>query len=420
MRYRCVRCGRAADAVDGFICSCGGIVEVEHIFPEASLELFEHRLSNIEEPYNSGVWRYKELVHPEINPSHIITRPEGNTNLYRRRKVSDYIGIKNVLMKHEGENPTGSFKDRGMTVAVSEAVRAGAVTVACASTGNTSASMAAYAAQAGLKAVVFVPEGEISIGKLSQALAYGAQVIQVKGLFDDAMRIVKEASRQLGLYVLNSLNPWRIEGQKSIVFEALQQMQWSPPDWIVAPAGNLGNTSAFGKALKELKQLGFLEKVPRIASVQAEGANPFYRLWKGKHNRLEHVEAHTVASAIQIGNPVSWMKALESIRFTDGEVEQVSDTEILDAKAVVDATGVGCEPASAASVAGARKLAEQGVIDRDEDVLCILTGNLLKDPDTTVRYHMGKLPMTVSRANKLVAVEPDIGSIEEVLHTPVL
>ena len=418
MRYRCVRCGRAADAMDGFICSCGGTVEVEHTFPEVSLELFDHRLSSVEAPYSSGVWRYKELVHPEINPTHIVTRPEGNTNLYRRRKVSEYTGIKNVSMKHEGENPTGSFKDRGMTVAISEAVRSGAVTVACASTGNTSASVAAYAAQAGLKAVVFVPEGEISIGKLSQALAYGAKVIQVKGLFDDAMRLIKESSRQLGLYVLNSLNPWRIEGQKSIVFEALQQMRWSPPDWIVAPAGNLGNTSAFGKALKELKQLGLLEKVPRIASVQAEGANPFYRLWKGKHNRLEAMEAHTLASAIQIGNPVSWMKALESIRFTDGEVEQVSDAEILDAKAVVDATGVGCEPASAASVAGARKLAEQGVIDRDEEVLCVLTGNLLKDPDTTVRYHMGKLPMAATRANKLVAVEPDIGSIEEALHTP--
>ena len=417
MRYRCLRCGRASGSVDGFICACGGTVEVEHVFPETSRELFDRRLGSTEAPYFSGVWRYKELVHPEIHPMHIVTRPEGNTNLYRRRKVSEYTGIEHVLMKHEGENPTGSFKDRGMTVAISEAVRSGAPTVACASTGNTSASMAAYAAQAGLRAVVFVPEGEISIGKLSQALAYGAQVIQVKGLFDDAMRIIKESSRQLGLYVLNSLNPWRIEGQKSIVFEALQQMRWSPPDWIVAPAGNLGNTSAFGKALKELRELGFLEKVPRIASIQAEGANPFYRLWRGKLNSLEPVEARTVASAIQIGDPVSWIKALASIRYTDGEVEQVSDQEILDAKAVVDASGVGCEPASAASVAGARKLVERGVIDSDEEVLCILTGNLLKDPDTTVRYHTGRLPMA-TRANKLVAAEPDIGSIEEALHTP--
>ena len=193
-------------------------------------------------------------------------------------------------------------------------------------------------------------------------------------------------------------------------------MRWSTPDWIVLPAGNLGNTSALGKALKELNQLGLLENVPRIASVQAEGADPFYRLWRGKHNSLEPLEAHTVASAIQIGNPVSWMKAIESIRFTDGEVERVSDEEIMDAKAVVDASGVGCEPASAASVAGARKLAEQGVIDRGEEVLCILTGHLLKDPDTTVRYHMGKLHVASMRANKLVAVEPDIGSIEEVLR----
>lgn len=415
MRYRCVNCGKIAEAVDGFICSCGGLVEVEHDFTDVSLELFDGRLGDAQEPYNSGVWRYKELVNPGIATRYVVTRPEGNTNLYRRSRVAEYVGVKDVLMKHEGENPTGSFKDRGMTVAVSEAVRSGASTVACASTGNTSASMAAYAAQAGLKAVVFVPEGEIALSKLAQALAYGAKVIQVKGLFDDAMRIIKESSRQLGLYVLNSLNPWRIEGQKSIVFEALQQMLWSPPDWVVVPAGNLGNTSAFGKALKELKQLGLLCKVPRIASVQAEGADPFYRLWRGRQSQLVPVEAHTVASAIQIGNPVSWVKALDAIRFTGGEVEQVSDAEIMDAKAVVDATGVGCEPASAASVAGARRLVEQGVIDRDEKVLCVLTGNLLKDPDATIRYHMEKLPMASAHANRLLVVEPDIGSVEEAL-----
>ena len=415
MRLRCISCGRVADTSDGFICPCGGLVEVEHDFPEVSLELFDQRLGIVEEPYSSGVWRYLELVHPEINPDKVVTRPEGNTNLYSRRMVSEYTGLEDLLMKHEGENPTGSFKDRGMTVAVSEAVRSGALTVACASTGNTSASMAAYAAQAGLKAVVFVPEGEISRGKLAQALAYGAKVIQVKGHFDDAMRIIKESSRKLGLYVLNSLNPWRIEGQKSIVFEALQQMRWSPPDWIVVPAGNLGNTSAFGKALKELRRLGLIDDLPRIASIQAEGANPFYRLWRGKQGHLEPVEPRTIASAIQIGNPVSWVKALESIRFTNGEVEQVSDMEILDAKAIVDASGVGCEPASAASVAGAKKLVERGVIDADEKVLCILTGNILKDPDTTVRYHMCELPIEAMRANKLVTVEPDIGSIEKAL-----
>ncbi len=417
--YRCVRCGRNVNALNGFTCGCGGTLEVVHESLEASLEVFESRLSEMEGPYRSGVWRYKELIHPLIGAEYIVTRPEGNTNLYRRVEVSRYTGLERVQLKHEGENPTGSFKDRGMTVAVSEAVRNGASVVVCASTGNTSASMAAYAAQAGLKAVVFIPEGEIAYGKLAQALAYGAQVIQVKGSFDDAMRVVKESSVELGLYVLNSLNPWRVEGQKSIIFEMLHQRGWEPPDWILVPAGNLGNTAAFGKALRELKQLGVIDETPRIASIQAEGASPFYRLWRGKLNRLEAVEPMTVASAIKIGNPVSWVKALDSIRGTDGVVERVSDTEIMNAKAVVDASGVGCEPASAASVAGAKRLRDAGVIDMDEEVVCVLTGNLLKDPDNTVKYHLGELASIDARhMNRPVKAEPDVGSIERLLRQP--
>jgi threonine synthase len=416
LKYRCVRCGRSVHTLNGFTCGCGGTLEVVHEFPEASLEVFENRISLKGGPFRSGVWRYKELIHPRIGMDSIVTRPEGNTNVYRRGGVSRYTGLKRVQLKHEGENPTGSFKDRGMTVAVSEAVRSGARVVACASTGNTSASMAAYAAQAGLKAVVFIPEGEITYGKLAQALAYGASVIQVKGNFDDAMRIVKEGSSELGFYVLNSLNPWRVEGQKSIVFELLHQRNWEPPDWIVVPAGNLGNTAAFGKAIRELKHLGLIEKTPRIASIQAEGASPFYRLWRGKLNHLEAVKPETVASAIKIGNPVSWMKALNTIRETDGVVERVSDTEIMNAKAVVDASGVGCEPASAASVAGAKKLREAGMVDQDEEVVCILTGHLLKDPDTTVRYHTGAMEaLRPSFANPPRVVDADLRSIEEAL-----
>ena len=416
MKYRCVRCGRSIDALNGFTCGCGGTLEVVHQFPEASLEVFESRLSHRDGPYRSGVWRYKELIHPRIGMDSIVTRPEGNTNLYRRAGVSRYTGVEKLQLKHEGENPTSSFKDRGMTVAVSEAVRSGARVVACASTGNTSASMAAYAAQAGLKAVVFIPEGEIAYGKLAQALAYGANVIQVRGAFDDAMRIVKEGSSELGFYVLNSLNPWRVEGQKSILFELLQQRNWEPPDWIMVPAGNLGNTAAFGKALRELKQLGFMDKTPRIASIQAEGASPFYRLWRGKLNHLEAVKPETVASAIKIGNPVSWMKALKTIRETNGTVEIVSDSEIMDAKAVVDAAGVGCEPASAASVAGAKKLHEDGVIDRNDEVVCILTGHLLKDPEATVRYHTGAMEaLRPSFANPPRVVDTDLRRIEEAL-----
>jgi threonine synthase len=419
LKYRCVRCSRSVYALNGFTCGCGGTLEVVHELSVVSLEVFEHRLSHMDGPFSSGVWRYKEFIHPRIETDSIVTRPEGNTNLYRRAGVSRYTGVECLQLKHEGENPTGSFKDRGMTVAVSEAVRSGASVVACASTGNTSASMAAYAAQAGLKAVVFIPEGEIAYGKLAQALAYGAQVIQVSGSFDDAMRVVKESSMELGFYVLNSLNPWRVEGQKSIVFETLQQRRWEPPDWIVVPAGNLGNTSAFGKALRELKQLGLIDETPRIASIQAEGASPFYRLWRGKLNHLEAVKPETVASAIKIGNPMSWVKALKVIRETDGVVECVSDTEIMNAKAVVDASGVGCEPASAASVAGAKKLREAGVIDPDEEVVCILTGNLLKDPENTVKYHLGEMASIDARhMNRPVKVEPDVGSIERLLRQP--
>ena len=419
MKYRCVRCGRSVYTLNGFTCGCGGTLEVVHEFIEASLEVFERRLSHMNGPFSSGVWRYKELIHPRIGTDCIVTRPEGNTNLYRRGGVSMYSGVERLQLKHEGENPTGSFKDRGMTVAVSEAVRSGAGIVTCASTGNTSASMAAYAAQAGLKAVVFIPEGEIAYGKLAQALAYGAQVIQVSGSFDDAMRVVKESSRELGFYVLNSLNPWRVEGQKSIVFEMLQQRGWEPPDWILLPAGNLGNTAAFGKALRELKQLGLIDETPRIASIQAEGANPFYRLWRGKLNHLEAVKPKTVASAIKIGNPVSWVKALDVIRDTRGVVESVSDTEIMNAKAVVDASGVGCEPASAASVAGAKKLREAGVIGPNEDVVCVLTGNLLKDPENTVKYHLGEMAsIDAQHMNRPVKVEPDVGSIERLLRQP--
>ena len=390
-KFRCIRCGREYEPGSVFRCECGGLLEVVHEPMRWDRSVVDSRLCPMGPPYSSGVWRYKELIHPGLAAGMIVTRPEGNTNVYHRKSVSEFAGVANLSLKHEGENPTGSFKDRGMTVAVSEAVRQKAKAVACASTGNTSASMAAYAAQAGLKGVVFVPEGEISYGKLSQALAYGSKVVQVPGSFDDAMRIVQEVSKDLGLYLLNSINPWRVEGQKTIVFELLHQRGWVPPDWIVVPAGNLGNTSAFGKAISELVALGWIEKVPRIASIQAEGAAPFYKLWKGGGSSLEALKPETVASAIKIGNPVSWEKAIKVIRETDGVVEVVSDAEIMEAKAVIDASGVGCEPASAASVAGVRKLVKNGVIKPDEDVVCVLTGNLLKDSDATIGYHTGKL-----------------------------
>ncbi len=390
-KFKCIRCGKEYEPGSVFRCECGGLLEVVHEPMKWKRSVVDSRLCPMGPPYSSGVWRYKELIHPGLATNMIVTRPEGNTNVYERKLVSDYVGVSKLSMKHEGENPTGSFKDRGMTVAVSEAIRQGAKAVACASTGNTSASMAAYAAQAGLKGVVFIPEGEISYGKLSQAIAYGSKVVQVPGSFDDAMRLVQEASTDLGLYLLNSINPWRVEGQKSIMFELLHQRGWEPPDWVVVPAGNLGNTSAFGKALLELAELGWIERVPHIASIQAEGAAPFYKMWKDDKDNLESVKPDTIASAIKIGNPVSWEKAIRVIEETEGVVDAVSDAEIMDAKAVVDVSGVGCEPASAASIAGVRKLVRAGVIKRGEDVVCILTGNLLKDSDATIGYHTGKL-----------------------------
>lgn len=415
--FKCIRCGLEKPVDDEYVCSCGGLYEVQHSFGEVSLDYFDGKLREIGSSWNSGVWRYKELIHPEIEQKYIVSRPEGNTNIYKRQKVAEYAGVDRLYLKHEGENPSGSFKDRGMTVGVSVALSRGATKVACASTGNTSASMAAYAAQAGLQGVVFIPEGMIAYGKLAQALAYGAKVVQVRGNFDDAMDIVKNGSKRLGFYILNSINPWRIEGQKSIIFEMLQQRRWNPPDWIAVPAGNLGNTSAFGKALRELKQLGLIDKMPRIASIQAEGANPFYLLWNSVDKKLVSMHPDTIATAIKIGNPVSWEKALRTIRETDGIVEQVSDNEIMDAKAVIDASGVGCEPASAASVAGVKKLREKEVIASDESVVCILTGNLMKDSDTTVKYHLGELQgIDARRSNKPVQVEPSLDSIETLLQ----
>jgi threonine synthase len=411
-------CHKAAEESE-IRCSCGGLLEaeVDASSLKVSRELFDSRLGSKKFPYGSGVWRFRELINPQISEKDIVSRGEGNTYLYCHPKVGDYVGVENIVLKHEGENPTGSFKDRGMTSGVSEAKRLGMKTVACASTGNTSASMASYASLAGMKPVVFIPEGMIAYGKLSQSIAYGAQVLQVKGNFDDAMALVQESSKEIGMYLLNSVNPWRIEGQKAIMFELIQQLGWKAPDWVVVPAGNLGNTSAFGKAFKEMLALGLIDKAPKIAAIQAEGANPFYSLWKKNTASLEAVKKpDTVATAIKIGNPVSWKKALAAVKSSGGVVEEVSDQEIMDAKAVVDAAGVGCEPASAASVAGAKKLRSAGVIGKGERVACVITGNILKDPDSTINYHLSKLPgIRPKYANRPTVIEPTIDAVAEVI-----
>jgi threonine synthase len=319
------------------------------------------------------VWRFREAV---LHTDNVITHPEGGTRLYERQ---------GLFFKHEGENPTGSFKDRGMTVAVTQAVRVKARAVACASTGNTSASLAAYAAQADIPAVVFVPAGKVASGKLAQTLAYGAKCLQVRGDFDDAMRLVREACDRLGIYLVNSINPFRIEGQKTIIWELLQDLAWEPPDWIVVPAGNLGNTSAFGKALREAHQYGWITKIPRLASIQAAGANPFFRSYQESFATRHRIAAETIASAIRIGDPVSHEKAVAAIRETNGVVEEVTDAEIMDAKRTIDGMGIGCEPASAATLAGVKKLRASGIMREDERIVCVLTGHILKDPEANFR-----------------------------------
>jgi threonine synthase len=393
----CFDCGALAPDGLALRCPCGGTLELRLDLrralsasgPRAARALFDRRLESRELLDRSGVWRFRELL-PAVEPRAIVSKPEGGTRLYGVPRLAAWAGLDALWLKHEGENPTGSFKDRGMTVALSAAVSAGARRVACASTGNTAASMAAYAAQAGLAALVLLPAGKVAPGKLAQALAHGATVLEIEGDFDAAMRLVEAATggthggRLDDTRLLNSLNPFRVEGQKTILFELLQDLGWEAPDWVALPGGNLGNCAALGKAIAEAVDLGLLPRVPRLAVVQAAGANPFYAAARDGGDLVPVPRPETFATAIRIGAPVSWRKALRAVRATGGVVEQVTDTEILAAKAAVDRAGVGAEPASCAAVAGIRKLVERGVIRPGERVAGILTGHLLKDADAAL------------------------------------
>ncbi|HZS05993.1 MAG TPA: threonine synthase [Blastocatellia bacterium] len=384
---------------------CGGLLDVIYelsAFKADELKkLWDGRLASKGQIDRSGVWRFRELM-PEADGAQIVTMLEGNTQLFDAPRCADYAGLDRLAFKHLGMNPTGSFKDLGMTTGVTQARRLGAKSVACASTGNTSASMAAYAARAGMKAFVFIPSGQVALGKLSQSLDYGAVVVQLDGDFDDAMRVVREVTKETDLYLLNSVNAFRLEGQKATAFELLQQRGWRVPARVVVPGGNLGNSSAIGKGFQELFDLGLIDRLPKITVIQAAGANPLYQMWKAEASTLEPVKgATTLATAIKIGAPVSWPKAVRALRASGGEVEQVSEQEIADAKAMIGREGIGCEPASAVTLAGVRKMAVDGRIRRDEDVVAILTGHVLKDPDYTVSYHRGELGFTDPRGNKV-------------------
>src|SRR5215831_16182638 len=376
---------------------CGGLLEAVYGRPAQTADelkkLWRERRTSNAPLDQSGVWRYREFIPFLEDYGSAVTLREGCTPLLPAPRAAEYGGLDALVFKHQGFNPTGSFKDNGMTCGASQAVRLGLKRVACVSTGNTSASMAAYASAAGLKPIIFIPHGNIAFGKLAQALEYGAKTIQVEANFDQILALVRQLAERLGIYLLNSINPFRIEGQKTIMAEMLDQRDWKVPDWVVLPGGNLGNTSAFGKGLRELREWGLIDRLPRLAVVQAEGAAPFYDLTHTPgRSRLQAVEhPETLATAIKIGDPVSWPKALHEVSTSRGVVEKVSEQEIADAKAIIGFSGIGCEPASAATLAGIRKLTSLGIIHRDADIVAILTGNVLKDPNYIHEYHTGVL-----------------------------
>ncbi|MCS7121640.1 MAG: threonine synthase [Archaeoglobaceae archaeon] len=370
-KLRCIECNEVNDEKN-YTCRCGGLLEV--VYDLESIEIDFKLDGNL-----SGVWKYRSLLPVKIEP---VTLKEGSTPLYKAERISKIVGAK-VYVKHEGLNPSGSFKDRGMTVGVTKAIEFGKSAVVCASTGNTSASMAMYAAKAGIKAYVLLPAGKVALGKLVQALMHGAKVVGIRGNFDDALKVVKKVCEVADMYLLNSINPYRLEGQKTIAYEI---SEFLVPSRVFVPIGNAGNISAIYKGFYEFKELDLIDSIPRMVGVQAEKAAPIYKAFLEKKMEIEPIKnPETVATAIRIGNPANAKKALKAIYSSKGCVEVVSDDEIIDAQKLLAKEGIGVEPASAASVAGLIKLAEKGEIEKDEEIVCIATGNLLKDPEIVLK-----------------------------------
>ena len=385
-----------------YVCSlCGGLLDIEKPYEligeaRALREIWMTRLASPDTSDRSGVWRFRELL-PFSDEAPIVSLAEGNTPLYEAPRSARYCGLQSLKLKHQGSNPTGSFKDTGMTTAVTQARILGARLLVCASTGNTAASLAAYAARAEIACAILVPHGQVSLAKLAQSLDYGAMVLELEGNFDDAMRVIRELAEDESIYLVNSINPFRIEGQKTVAAELLQQLGWHVPDHVVMPGGNLGNSSAFGKGFRELFDLGLIDRLPQLTVVQAEGAAPFAHLF-ARHEQNPPAEAapvkltaiehpQTLASAIRIGAPVSWQKAWREIMRARGHALSVSEQQIADAKAIIGRDGIGCEPASATTVAGIKRLVAEGVVGKDENVVAVLTGHLLKDTDYVINYH---------------------------------
>jgi threonine synthase len=422
-QLRCFGCGTrvpGTEARPDFRCSqCGDLFEVEYPGwaqrqshdrpnPGALKWLWRERRCSAEALDHSGVWRFRELLPILESFGNAVTLREGNTPLYHLLRASKALGIDQLYAKHQGMNPTGSFKDTGMTTALSVARERGFEWVACASTGNTSAAMAAYAARAGLRSLVVIPEGKIAWGKLAQAMDYGAVTCQVKADFDGCVRVLTQVVKEAHIYLLNSVNPYRLEGQKTPAFEIAEYFDWNVPDHLIVPGGNLANSSALGKGFRELRELGLVGRLPRISVIQAEGANPLVRsLASNRGTALEPVEAHTRATAIRIGNPASWRKAARVIQETGGWCLDVSEAEIAISKAELGAEGLGCEPASAVTLAGLKKLRAEGKVAGSETVVLLLTGHTLKDADYTIDFHRG----TLLRDDEMVGLEEKIDGL---------
>jgi threonine synthase len=421
---RCFGCGAriaGREASPDFRCAqCGDLFEVEYAGwgqrqghnrpnPGALKWLWRERRCSSEALDQSGVWRFRELLPILDNFGNAISLHEGNTPLYKLKRAAKALGIDQLFAKHQGMNPTGSFKDTGMTAALSVARERGFEWVACASTGNTSAAMAAYAARAGLRSLVLIPEGKIAWGKLSQAMDYGAVTCQLKSDFDGCVRVLTQIVKESPIYLLNSVNPYRLEGQKTPAFEIAEAFDWTVPDHLIVPGGNLANSSALGKGFKELHELGLVARMPRISVIQAKGANPLSRSFaENNGERMEPVEAHTRATAIRIGNPASWRKAARTIKDTGGWCLDVSEAEIAVAKAELGTEGLGCEPASAVTLAGLKKLRAEGKVAANETVVLLLTGHTLKDADYTINFHRG----TLLADDEIAGHRPDIAILQ--------
>jgi threonine synthase len=440
-RLRCTGCGvriEGTQAQSNFRCvECGDLFEVEYAWSQAAMwpegladrgtvyrpnplalkHLWQERRTSSQAVDQSGVWRFRDLL-PIVAEDRVVTLREGNTPLYEMPRVAASLGLNWLLGKHQGMNPTGSFKDTGMTAALSVAVARGFTWVACASTGNTSAAMAAYAARAGVRSLVLIPEGKIAWGKLSQSMDYGATTVQLKTDFDGCVKVLAEVVKRAPIYLLNSVNPYRLEGQKTPAFEILEQLDWRVPQHLIVPGGNLANSSALGKGFAEMMHLGFIKRVPKISVIQAEGANPLYRwMQNGGEGQLQPVKADTRASAIRIGNPASWKKAAKVLADTGGWVEQVNEREIALAKAEIGAEGIGCEPASAVTLAGLKKLVADGRVGPEETVVLLLTGHTLKDSDYTIHFHRGDLLTNEELAGQTAAERATFAKLQ---HEPLV